>query len=344
MSTTKKNNTFLIATVIILLLFCIGGGYWFFYARHFESTNNAYLQSDIITIRTKVSGYIKEDLVVDNQQVKAGQLLARIDPRDLIAEENKAYAAIQVNKATIVNLIAQLKLQKIKIFQAKTKITSAQADLERIKQTLYRTKMLFVKNYASQDDLDDNNAHLKVAKASLAEMVANHAESKEQIDIINTNILQAKAILDESKTVLAQSQLNLSYTNIYSPIDAIVGSRSLRKGALLQVNSPLLSLVPLSEVWIDANFKETQLLNIKKGQKVDVELDAYPNLKVQGSVDSIGSATGAQFSLLPPENATGNFTKIVQRVTVKIKIQYKKAFKNILIPGLSAVVTIDTRG
>lgn len=344
MTKQKRNRAPFIATAVMVLIGSIGCGYWFGYGQYFQSTDNAYLQGDITTISSKVGGYILNDYVEDNQPVKAGDLLAKIDDRDLIAEKNRVQANVEVSVAAIENLKAQLKLQKIRIRQSLSQVESANADLERANQQVHRTRTLLSKKYSSQDALDDATSHFKVASANVDEMKANYQAAKEQINVIDSQILQAKASLVQSHRLLEQADLNVSYTNIYAPIDGIVGKRSIREGLLVQPGMPLLSLVPTSEVWIEANFKETQLSKIHRGQIVDLELDAYPDLHVTGVVDSFSPATGAKFALLPPENATGNFTKIVQRVPVKITITNANLLKNKLIPGLSVVATVDTRG
>lgn len=340
----KKNKAPLIATMIFILCGLAGAGYWYSYAQYFQSTDNAYLQGDITIISPKVGGYIEKTLVEDNQMVKAGDLLATIDDRDFLAEKEKAEANVLVSEASIKNLAAERKLQTIRIRQANSEVESANAEYERAQQQVKRTKALIKKNYSSQDELDNNVSHLKVSLANVDAAKANYQASKEQVNVLDSEIEQAKASLSQAKVALEQTEINLSYTHIYAPIDGVVGKRSLRQGLLVQAGMPLLSLVPTKEVWIEANFKETQLGDIHKGQKVFVDLDAYPDLHLKGIVDSFSPATGAKFALLPPENATGNFTKIVQRVPVKINIINAELLDGKLIPGLSVVATVDTRG
>ncbi|MCW8328813.1 HlyD family secretion protein [Photobacterium sp. SDRW27] len=341
---TKKKKAPLIATLVMLTLGLGAGGYWFSYGQYFESTDNAYLQGDITNISPKVSGYITESFVIDNQTVKAGQLLAKIDDRDFITARDKAEANIAVSKAAIDNLIAQQQLQKTMIRQSQSQIASANAEYERAQQQVARTRSLLNRNYSSQDELDSATSHLKVTKAQLDEATANAQAAQDQLSVIDSQIAQAEASVNEANVQLEQAQLNLSYTHIYAPVDGIIGKRSLRVGLYVQPGMPLMSLVPTSNVWIEANFKETQLADIHQGQKVQVELDAFPNQPLEGVVDSFSPATGAKFALLPPENATGNFTKIVQRVPVKITIPDPAQLEGRLIPGLSVVATVDTRG
>ncbi|PSW06927.1 HlyD family secretion protein [Photobacterium lipolyticum] len=347
MAENKKSNNKkapIIATLIMLSLGIAAGGYWFGHGQYFQSTDNAYLQGDITNISPKVSGYIIQSYVDDNQHVKAGQLLAKIDDRDYTTAKNQATANLAVSAAAIDNLDAQYLLQQTLIRQAKSQIASAQAEHERAQQQMSRTHSLLKRNYSSQDEVDDAASHLKVTKAQLDEANARFQASKDQLNVINSQIAQAQATITEAKAHLEQADLNLSYTNIYAPVDGIVGKRSLRDGLYVQPGMPLMSLVPTKAVWIEANFKETQLAKIHPGQKVTVELDAFPDQPLDGIVDSFSPATGAKFALLPPENATGNFTKIVQRVPVKIVLPNPEQLTGQLIPGLSVIATVDTRG
>ncbi len=341
---SKKKKAPLIATLIMISLGVASSVYWFGYGQYFQSTDNAYLQGEITNISPKVSGYIVASFVDDNQVVKAGDLLAQIDDRDYQAEYDKTAANLAISQAAISNLEAQLQLQNTLIRQSKSQIASAQAEYERAQQQMTRTQSLLKRNYSSQDELDDATSHLKVTKARVDEADANYQASQDQLNVIKSQIAQAQASVGEAQARLKQQTLNLSYTKIYAPVDGIVGRRSLRVGLYVQPGMPLMSLVPTKAVWIEANFKETQLSKIHKGQKVDVELDAYPDQVIEGVVDSFSPATGAKFALLPPENATGNFTKIVQRVPVKIMIPNPEKINAQLIPGLSVVATVDTRG
>lgn len=341
---SKKKKAPLIATLVMLALGAAGGGYWLGYGQYFESTDNAYLQGDITTLSPKVTGYITRSLVADNQQVKAGALLATIDDRDYVAALDKATANLAVTQAAVDNLLAQQQLQHTKIRQAASKVASAQAEFERAQQQVSRTRSLLERHYSSQDELDSMLAHEKVTRAELNEEKAGYQAESDQLTVLDSQINQAKAAVTEARAQVERAQLDLDYTKIYAPVDGIVGKRSLRVGLYVQPGMPLLSLVPTSDIWIEANFKETQLNGIHQGQKVTIELDAFPNQPLEGVVDSFSPATGAKFALLPPENATGNFTKIVQRVPVKITIPNQKALAGRLIPGLSVVATVDTRG
>ncbi|EGA68608.1 Multidrug resistance protein A [Vibrio sinaloensis DSM 21326] len=340
----RRNRAPLIATALMLSLGILGGGYWFSYGQYFESTDNAYLQGDITNISPKVSGYIAESFVADNQSVKQGDLLVQIDDRDFRAALDQAQAHLSVMQSSVQNLVAQQTLQRSQIAQAKSQVDSAQAEYDRAIQQVARSRSLLKRNYASQDELDSMLAQEKVTKADLEQSKASLAAANDQLLVIASEIEQANAAVVEAQAQLSQAQLNLDYTKVYAPTDGVIGKRSVREGLLVQAGAPLMSLVPNQGVWIEANFKETQLAGIHKGQKVDIELDAFPGQVLEGVVDSFSPATGAKFALLPPENATGNFTKIVQRVPVKIIIEDQQQLQGRLLPGLSVVATIDTRG
>ncbi|MBV7264239.1 HlyD family secretion protein [Photobacterium sp. WH24] len=333
----------LIATLTLGLIAVSVGSYWYGYGRYFETTDNAYLQGEITNISPKVAGYIQATYVSDNNRVEAGQLLATIDDRDYQAALEKAKANLVVTQAAVAHLNAQFALQKTVIRQSASQVSSAQAELERATQQDSRARSLLAKNYSSQDEVDDASSHLKVTAAELEAAKASLQAAKDQLLVLNSQKGQAEASVQEAMVQVKQAELDLSYTRIYAPVDGIVGKRSLRIGLYVQPGMPLLSLVPTREVWIEANFKETQLASIHQGQQVEFELDAYPGQTLEGVVDSFSPATGAKFALLPPENATGNFTKIVQRVPVKIVIPHPEQLAGQLLPGLSVVATIDTR-
>jgi len=340
----SKKKAPLIATAIIVFLGAVAAIYWFSYAQYFQSTDNAYLQSNVTTISPKVSGYIVKSYVKDNEHVKAGQLLVQIDDKDYIQALNKAQGNLAESEANVQNLIAEKTLQNSKINQAASQIAAAQAQYKLATQEVNRVRSLKKKNYASQNELDSDVSQQKVTLANVNEAKANYKAATDEIAVIDTQITEAQATVEEAKAEVNQAKLNLSYTKVYAPISGVVGNRSLRIGMLVQAGTPLLSLVPTQNVWLVANFKETQINQMKKGQKVKIVLDAYPDQPLQGVVDSFSPGTGAQFALLPPENATGNFTKIVQRVPVKIDIVNAGKLKDRLVPGLSVTATVSTRG
>lgn len=333
----------LLAAMVLALLGLLFAGYWYLHGRYFESTDNAYLQSEVTGIGSKLPGYISEVLVTDNQAVKAGQLIARLDDREYKTRVAEAEADLHLNQATAENLAATRTQQLSLIRQAEAKVASANAEQVRARQQVQRVSQLNQHHYSSQDSLDEVQAGLQVNQAQEQEARAALQAARERLLVLDAEAKQNEARLALSEAQLEQARLELSYTELRAPADGIIGKRSLRAGLYVQSGMQVASLVPLQQVWVEANFKETQLHHMQPGQKVKVILDAYPDQPVEGVIDSLAPATGARFALLPPENATGNFTKIVQRVPVKIRIPEPGALAGKLLPGLSTEVIVDTR-
>ncbi|KXU79392.1 HlyD family secretion protein [Aeromonas enteropelogenes] len=333
----------LLAAMVLALLGLLFAGYWYLHGRYFESTDNAYLQSEVTGISSKLSGYISEVLVTDNQSVKAGQLIARLDDREFQSQVAEAQADLHLIQATIENLAATRVQQLSLILQAEARVASAEAEQLRARQQVQRIGQLNQRHYSSQDSLDEVRASLQVTQAQMQEAKAALQAARERLLVLDAEAKQNQAKLALSEAKLAQARLELGYTELRAPADGIIGKRSLREGLYVQSGMQVASLVPLQQVWVEANFKETQLAHMQPGQKVEVILDAYPDQPVEGIIDSLAPATGAKFALLPPENATGNFTKIVQRVPVKIRIPEPGSLAGKLRPGLSTEVIVDTR-
>lgn len=333
----------LLAAMVLALLGLLFAGYWYLHGRYFESTDNAYLQSEVTGISSKLSGYISEVLVTDNQSVKAGQLIARLDAREFQSQVAEAQADLHLIQATIENLAATRVQQLSLIQQAEARVASVEAEQLRARQQVRRIGQLNQRHYSSQDSLDEVRASLQVTQAQMQEAKAALQAARERLLVQDAEAKQNQAKLALSEAKLAQARLELGYTELRAPADGIIGKRSLREGLYVQSGMQVASLVPLQQVWVEANFKETQLAHMQPGQKVEVILDAYPDQPVEGIIDSLAPATGAKFALLPPENATGNFTKIVQRVPVKIRIPEPGPLAGKLRPGLSTEVIVDTR-
>ncbi|MFQ2246745.1 HlyD family secretion protein [Aeromonas enteropelogenes] len=333
----------LLAAMVLALLGLLFAGYWYLHGRYFESTDNAYLQSEVTGISSKLSGYISEVLVTDNQSVKAGQLIARLDDREFQSQVAEAQADLHLIQATIENLAATRVQQLSLIQQAEARVASAEAEQLRARQQVQRIGQLNQRHYSSQDSLDEVRASLQVTQAQMQEAKAALQAARERLLVLDAEAKQNQAKLALSSAQLEQARLELSYTELRAPADGIIGKRSLREGLYVQSGMQVASLVPLQQVWVEANFKETQLAHMQPGQKVEVILDAYPDQPIEGIIDSLAPATGAKFALLPPENATGNFTKIVQRVPVKIRIPEPGPLAGKLRPGLSTEVIVDTR-
>ncbi|TNI65709.1 hemolysin D, partial [Aeromonas salmonicida] len=317
---SKEKKIPLMAAIILALLGLAFALYWYGYGRYFERTDNAYLQSNVTAIASRLPGYIHEVLVDDNQLVRSHQIIARLDDREYRHRLAMAEAELALNQASAENLTATRTRQLSLIHQAQARVLSGKTELRRASQQQSRTAQLKARNYSSQDSLDEVSANRQVAEAQLVEAEAALQAARDNLLVLDAEQQQAQARIAESRANLDQARLDLSYTEIRAPADGIIGRRALREGMYVQSGMQVASLVPLKEVWVEANFKETQLAHMHPGQKVEVVLDAYPNQPVDGVIDSLSPATGAKFALLPPENATGNFTKIVQRVPVKIRI------------------------
>jgi membrane fusion protein (multidrug efflux system) len=319
------------------------GWYWFETGRFLESTNDAYIQADYTTIAPKVSGYISAVAVEDNEAVKAGQVLARIDDRDYQTALVQAKADVASAEADIRNIDAQLTEQQSVIAQAEAAIVSDQAALKFSQDDYDRYHKLTAGRITSVQDEQRAQTVLQQATARLQSDRAALTAAHQRVEVLNTARVKAETQVTRLQSVADQAQLNLSYTTITAPIDGTVGARSLRVGQYVQAGTQLMAVVPLHAVYVVANYKETQLTNVAAGQPVEIEVDAFPGHVVKGHVDSLSPASGLEFALLPPDNATGNFTKIVQRIPVKIAIEPSDALAGRLRAGMSVEPVIDTR-
>jgi membrane fusion protein (multidrug efflux system) len=306
------------------------------------STANAYVQADYTTVAPKVSGYVSQVLVEDNQKVAAGQVLARIDDRDFKVALEQAVADVKTAEAALTNIDAQLAQQQSAIEQERADIAQGEASLSYAKTDNDRYEQLAKAGYGTLQRAQQADTALRERTAQLAKARAGLLVAERKIDVLTTDRAKAEAQRDHAVAVQHQAELNLSYATIAAPVDGTVGSRALRVGQYVQAGTPLMAVVPLQAVYVVANYKETQLTNVRAGQKATVEIDTFPGVKLKGHVDSLSPASGLEFALLPPDNATGNFTKIVQRVPVKIVLDDQK-LGGLLRPGMSVEPTIDTR-
>jgi membrane fusion protein (multidrug efflux system) len=310
--------------------------------QYLESTDDAYVKADYTTIAPKVSGYIAAVAVQDNEHVRAGEVLARIDDRDFRAALARARAGVEAAAASIRNLNAQIVLQGSVIDQEKADIAATEASLTFARQDHARYRDLMKTGYGTVQRAQQTEAQLQETAAQLQRARAGLVAARNKVDVLKTERARAEAERDSSRAILRQAALNLSYTTIVAPVDGTVGARSLRVGQYVQAGTQLMAVVPLDAAYIVANFKETQLTHVRKGQAVDVSVDGVPDATLKGHVDSLSPASGLEFALLPPDNATGNFTKIVQRVPVKIVLD-DHHLAGLLRPGMSAEPTVDTR-
>jgi membrane fusion protein, multidrug efflux system len=332
---------FLLAgTAVALLAGAIwyGWDYWTV-GRFLVSTDDAYVKADNTTIAPKVSGYLSEVLVGDNERVAAGQVLARIDDRDFKVALDQARADVAAAEAAVVSKRAQLDVQQAVIAAAKATIEVDTATQTFASQENKRYTDLAATGYGSVQNAQSAQSRNASAQAAILRDTANLASAQKQVELLKAEIAQAIAAAGRASALQQQAELNLGYTTITSPINAIVGNRTLRTGQYVQAGTQLMSLVPATGAYVVANFKETQLTAVRKGQPVEIAVDMFPGQVVRGHVDSLAPASGQEFALLPPDNATGNFTKVVQRIPVKIALDNTPIE---LRPGMSVIPTIQT--
>jgi membrane fusion protein, multidrug efflux system len=311
-------------------------------ARFVVSTNDAYVQADSTIVASRVSGYVSAVMIQDDQPVKAGQVVALIDDRDFRAALDQARADDRAAQAAVDDLQAQLTEQTTLIDRARAGVAESQAalDLASLNQVRYR-KMAGI-GFGSEQQSQQADAEAQERSANLARDRAGLASARSQVQVLQAKLAQAQALRDRSQAVEHRAALELGYTTITAPIDGTVGARTVRLGQYVQAGTQLTALVPLREVYIMANFKETQLTRVLAGEPVRIRVDTFPGIDLHACVDSLAPASGLEFSLLPPDNATGNFTKIVQRIPVKIRFDASEPLAGRLRPGMSVEASVDT--
>ncbi|MBB4867903.1 membrane fusion protein (multidrug efflux system) [Pseudomonas nitritireducens] len=318
-------------------------GHWWLDGRFLEKTDDAYVGGDVTVISPRVAGYIAELKVSDNQLVHAGDLLARIDDRDYRAALAKAEGAVHAEEAALGNVDAQASLQDALIRQSQAEIDAASAEEVRTRDDQRRYATLVRTNAVSVEAAQRADASFKSARANSDKAHASLLAARRQLDVIHSQRQQAQAALEQADAARDLARLDLSYTELRAPVDGYIGNRRARVGSYVAAGTQLLAVVPAQGLWVDANFKEDQLARMQPGQAVTIEADILPGKVFHGHLDSLAPATGAQFSILPPENATGNFTKIVQRVPVRVHLDDADGRLGNLRPGLSVLVAVDTR-
>jgi membrane fusion protein (multidrug efflux system) len=336
---------------IVLLLLLVGAigfgawkGYdWFVTGRFLVTTDDAYVKADMSVLAAKLSGYIASVAVIDNTKVRAGDELVRMDDGDYRLAVASARNKIATQDATIARFDEQAKAQDATIEQAQAQLASAKAESVRAAAAFDRSESLSKNDYATKATLDQARADRDRAIAGMHSAQASINSAEAGLSVLKAQKLEALNGRVELQTALEKAERDLGFTTIRAPFDGIVANKAVQPGQYVQPGTRLLAVVPLDSAYIEANYKETQLGDIKPGQKVDISVDAYSKRTIEGTVDSIAPASGAQFSLLPPENATGNFTKIVQRLPIRITVPADVAREGILRPGMSVVASVRTR-
>jgi len=315
---------------------------WWTVGRFQVETDDAYVAADSVIVSPKISGYLAQVLAQDNQKVHAGDVLARIDDRDDRTALDQARAEVAAAQADIVNLQQEIEQQTLTIAQARTLVAADQAAATFSDQQLRRYAELARTGAGTVQQSQQYQADTQERQATLAHDQGGIGVALKQSDVLRAQLAKAQATLAQRQAAAHQAELNMSYTTITAPIDGTVGVRTLRVGQYVQAGTQLMALVPLAAVYVTANYKETQLTEVRPGQPAAIGVDMFPGTVVHGHVDSIAPAAGQEFSLLPPDNATGNFTKIVQRIPVRIVIDAHDKLAGMLRPGMSVEPTIDT--
>jgi membrane fusion protein (multidrug efflux system) len=319
------------------------GRYYWTTGQYLVSTDDAYVDVHSALISPKVSGYISEVPVDDNQHVKAGQVIARIDPRDYQTALDEARANVAAAQANIDTLTQQIAQQQLAVEQVRQTVASDQAALVFSQQEFQRYTSLARTGYGTVQQAQQTQADIRQKQAALSRDTTGIASAEKQVAVLEAQLAQARANLTLQQASEHQAELNLGYTTIAAPLDGTVGARTVQVGQYVQPGTQLMALVPLHAVYVTANYMETQLTDVRPGQPVTIDVDTFPGTVVHGHVASLSPASGQQFALLPPDNATGNFTKIVQRIPVKIELDQSDPLAGRLRPGMSVEPTIDTK-
>jgi membrane fusion protein (multidrug efflux system) len=329
----------LLAVISVLVVLAAALSYWFVAGRFLESTDDAYVGGDVTVMAPKVNGFVTDVLVRDNQHVQVGQVLIRLDARDYDARLAQASADVRSAEAAVTELQAKKSLQLATISEQAPEVKATGAELTRSASDQTRYRELVKDEAVSNQAVERADADLQKARAAVDQSGAALLAAQRQITVLDAQIGAAQARVATAQAAQRVAEPNVEYTTIRSPVDGYIGNRTARVGLLANVGTSLLTVVPSTGLWVDANFKEDQLKEMRMGDPVDVALDAS-NRSLHGVVDSLAPATGATFSILPAENATGNFTKIVQRVPVRIRLEVPRDMEGVLRPGVSATVKV----
>lgn len=332
----------------VILIAAIAGGSWYGYqwwidGRFMISTDDAYVEGDITNIAPKVTGYVAKVNVTANQHVKAGDTLVTLDNGDYRIAAEQAEAQIATQKLTLSRYDAQIVAARSSVAQAEAQKTALEATLRGSEISLKRQQDLASGKAGIRADLDNARTAYEQAKANLAGADSAIAAAEANISVVTAQRAEAESQIKSLELAKAKAERDLSFTVLKAPFDGVVGNLAVQDGDLVSPGQRLAALVPIENLYIEANFKETQVAGIKPGAKVRIEVDAIEGREIEGTVESISPASGSVFSLLPPENATGNFTKVIQRLPVRIALPKSALDAGHLRAGLSVVVEVDSR-
>ncbi|OWL90241.1 HlyD family secretion protein [Halopseudomonas aestusnigri] len=336
------------ARLFVFLLLCavaglVAVGHWWLVGRFYEETDNAYVQGDITLVSSRLSAQVTEVLVDDNQTVVPGDLLVRLDPRDFEIALAQATANLATRSAEKQQAQSRLRQQDSLIAAAEANVEASQAEQRRVELDIKRITPLRQSGYASEEQLSNYRAQLEVARAQVSKARAELQTQTLAKDTLAADIARLDAQIQAAEAAVGQARLDLERTEIRAPVAGRIGQRNVRIGQNVSPGSNLLAVVPDTELWIKANFKETQISRMHEGLRAELVFDTFPDQPVTGTLQSLFPASGAQFSLLPPDNATGNFTKVVQRIPVKLVVDEDNPLAGLIRPGMSVHVKVDLR-
>lgn len=342
-STQRQARKIPVRPIILGAVLIIGGLYaWkkINFALHHETTDNAQVETQLVPVLPRVGGYVKTIAVRDFDSVKAGQLVIELDDAEIQAQLTQLRADLQTAEADVVNAKAALNNAVVSLKVNKGNVDLGQVRLEKAQRDYNRDKNMAAENAITQKQLDDSRFNLETSTKQLDNTRNDLTAAQSRISVLESAVKKSEAAVTVKKALIAQQELKLTYTKIYAPMGGKIGRKNVSEGQLVNPGAPLFTIVNDSTYWIVANFKENQIRKLHPGIDVDIEIDAYPDLKVKGKVESLSDATGARFALIPPDNASGNFVKVTQRVPVRIAITDPQQYRDILRAGMSVFVTI----
>ncbi|WP_297798998.1 HlyD family secretion protein [uncultured Brevundimonas sp.] len=341
MSAPKRKRLPLILAIVTAIALVCGGTWWWINKQRWEKTDNAFVQADMVSVSPRIGGSVVEVLVKDNQYVEAGTVLVRLDDADARAALAEAEANLAAVLASVGNVDAQTAQQQAAIAARSAAVDRARSQAELAQKELNRYGQLASQGWVSGQRLDTERAAAQNARAGVEEARAALTAEQRTLAVLNSARAQSSATVDQARAAVEKARLALERTEIRAPVAGVVGARGVRVGQVVAAGTQLMSVVPLRDVYVVANFKETQLERMRLGQTVSIQADAYPSVKFTGRIESFAPATGAEFALIPVENASGNFTKITQRVPVRIALDRVEGIE--LRPGLSVHAKVDLK-
>ena len=339
----KKSPVRYIVIGVIFLVAAFFGYKKINYALTHESTDNAQIETQITPVLPRVSGFVKSITVKDYDSVKAGQLVVELDDAELQSQLAEMEADYKQSEVDIINAKASLNNAIVSLSVNKGTIDINNVKLQKAKEDIQRDKSLYAAEAITKKQLDDSQFALETAQKQLDNSRNDLSSAESRIAVLKATVQKTEAALGVKQAKIEQTKLKITYTKIYAPQSGKIGKKNVSEGQFIQAGTPLFSIVNDSTYWIVANFKENQLRKLLPGKEVSIEVDALPDLKLTGTIQSLSDATGAKFSLLPPDNASGNFVKVTQRVPVKININEVEKYKTQLRAGLSVFVSIETK-